>query len=105
MVGECRDVNETSDEAGKLVLLRNSKIDQLRIDGLRNELLKRGVTANNMNEKELCDTPQNYVEDKVPNVTAEETNRKILSGFPHKSKWRTINPNVSQAIEPDNDFK
>ena len=46
MVGECRDGNDTIYEGVKLVLLINSEMDQLRIDGLGNELRKRGSNEN-----------------------------------------------------------
>lgn len=94
--GGCRGVNKTRYAAGKSVLLGDSEIDRFIIDGLRNELRKIGANENNMNKKELCDTLQKDVKDKVPNVTAEEINIKVLSGFPHTEKWCTIKPDVSQ---------
>ena len=42
-MGGCRDVNNTRDEASKLVLLSNSEMDQLILDGLRNDLRKIGL--------------------------------------------------------------
>ena len=42
-MGGCRDVNKTRDEASKLVLLSNSEMDQLILDGLRNDLRKIGL--------------------------------------------------------------
>ena len=31
-------------------------------------------------------------------------NRKLLSSFLHKVKWRALEPGVSPSIETDNDF-
>ena len=45
MVGDCRDGNYARYEAGKLEFFSDSEIGQLRIDGIRNELRKRGVNA------------------------------------------------------------
>ena len=57
-----------------------------------------------MNNKELHDILQKYVKDKVCNVTDEEMSRKLLSGFPHTEKWRSLKPDVSSGIEPDADL-
>ena len=62
-------------------MLRNSEIDQFRIDGLSEELFKRGLNANKMKNQELFDTLLTYFKYKVPSVTAEETNRKAFSDF------------------------
>ena len=48
-----------------------------------------------MNNQDHFDTLSKSVEDKVPNVTDEETIRKPLSGFLHTSKWRSLEPDVS----------
>ena len=53
MVGYCRDINETRDGARKLVLSSDGEFNQLIIDGLSNELWKRGMNTNNMNNQEL----------------------------------------------------
>ena len=92
-------------EEGNILLLRNSEADQLKMNGISNELQKLLFNTNNMNKKELFDTIQNYVEDKVPNVTDEKINRKLLSGLTHTVKWHAIDPDVSQVNEPDNDFQ
>ena len=58
-----------------------------------------------MEKQELHYTLRKTVNDKVPNVTNEEMNRKPLSGFLHAEKWCALKPDVSPKIEPDNDFK
>ena len=40
MVGGYSKVNYTTDDQGKLLLLVNSQIDELKVDGLRNKLRK-----------------------------------------------------------------
>ena len=56
MAEEYRNINETRDEAGTILLLRNSEIYQLIIDGLRNETKKPGVNSNNTKKKQIFDT-------------------------------------------------
>ena len=54
-----------------------------------------------MKNQEICNTLQKYVNNKIPNITNEETNRKLLSGFPHTEKWHTLNLGLFPEIEPD----
>ena len=75
------------------------------MDGIRNKLWKRGANTNNTNIQDLCDTLQKYVENTVPNVTSQEMNIKALSCFPQIQKLHSLKPDMSQYIEPDNDFK
>ena len=49
MVGECRVVNGTTYEAGKLLLLVNSQIFRLIFFEISNKLQKQVYNANNMN--------------------------------------------------------
>ena len=76
MVEYCRDINETRDGARKLVLSSDSEFNQLIIDGLSNELQKRGMNTNNTNNQELCNALKKYFEDNFKNVSAEEMKRK-----------------------------
>ena len=62
------------------------RIPELKVDELRNELEKQGMNSNKMKNQDLCDTIQKYVEDKVPNVTNDEMDRKALSGFLNTAK-------------------
>ena len=95
MVPECREGNDTTDEAGKLVLLSDSQIEELRVDRIRNKLHKRGVNKNKMKKQELHDMLQKYVKYKVLNVTSEEMNRKALSVFLHTENWHSLKPDAS----------
>ena len=63
------------------------------------------MNANKIKKQELRDILQKYIKNKVPNFTAEEINRKALSGFLHTTEWCALDPCVSQAIEPDNYLK
>ena len=58
MVGECRDENETTDEAYTLVLLSDSEIDESWVNELGNELQKLGVNAKKTKKQEPRDTLQ-----------------------------------------------
>ena len=58
-----------------------------------------------MKKKELSDTLQKYVKDKVLNVTAKEVKGKPFSCFPHTLKCHSLYSEVSQSIEYDDDFK
>ena len=60
------------------------------------------MNKNNMNKQELCDKLQKSVKDKVPNFTAWDMNRKVLSAFMNAVKWRTLKPDVYRAIKPNN---
>ena len=75
-MGGYREVNYTTDKSGKFVLLTDSQIDELKVDGIRNEIWKQVLNAKKMKKQKLCGTLRKSVEDKVPNVTNEEIIRK-----------------------------
>ena len=80
------------------MLLSDSEIDKLIVDGIINKLRKKGVNSNNMNEWELHDTLHKSVNDKVPNVTGKDTKIKSLLGFLHVEKWCALDPGVYTEI-------
>ena len=67
--GGYRELNETTYESGKFVLLSNSQNYGLILDGIRNKLCKQGVNAKKTKKQDLNDELQKAVEDKVPNST------------------------------------
>ena len=90
MVGGSSYVNNSIYEAGKLVLLSDSEMDQIE-----NELWIRGQNSNNTKKQEIHDKIKKYFKDKVPNVTAEDMNIKALSYFIHTVKCNDLEPDVS----------
>ena len=60
------------------MLSRDSEIDELGVDRIRNELQKLLLNENKINNHEICDILQKYAKDKFPNVTNEKINRKAL---------------------------
>ena len=48
------------------------------------------MKKNNMNKQQLHGAINKYVDDKVPNVTTGDMNKKSLSGFMHTEKWHTL---------------
>ena len=41
----------------------------------------------------------------MPNITAEDMNRKTLSSYPHTEKWSALNTDVSLVIGIDDNLK